>query len=249
MASERNPESGAHRHDPSRGLSVRDVSLVFCDVVHFTEMTEALGDRSAHEVMTRYYRIVRGEVARCRGDELELRGDGFLLSFPDAESAVRCAIGIQRVLGDTRGPLLPIRVRMGVHSGRAIREGGSYFGRTVIAAARIAAAAQPDEILVSARVRAALRECHALHFGRSRELILKGFQRSHRVSCVLWSRRPPLSRWVARLGTTRGQGTRPAAARPVTAEVASAAGLRALGTHARHFLGRAAAAAQRAAPL
>jgi class 3 adenylate cyclase len=161
------------------------VTLVFSDMEGFTEMTERLGDRAAHEVIRRHNAIVRAEVTRHGGAEVELQGDGFLLAFADAGRALACAVAVQRALAaySAEHPEQPIRVRIGLHTGEAIQEADHFFGKTVILAARIAAQARGGEILVSSVV----RELGAgILFGEARTAALKGLTGTYTLHPVMW---------------------------------------------------------------
>ncbi len=81
-----------------------------------------------------------------------------------------------------------VRVRMGLHTGQAIREEGDLFGRSVILAARIAAQAGGGEILVSEPLREAAEASseNGFSFGEERELELKGLAGRHRVFRADW---------------------------------------------------------------
>ncbi len=164
------------------------VTLVFSDMEGFTEMTERLGDRAAHEVIKVHNTIVREEVKRHDGVEVELQGDGFLLAFPEARRALGCAVGIQRALAaySAEHPEQPIRVRIGLHTGEAIQEADRFFGKTVILAARIAAQARGGEILVSSPVRE-VGAGEAIRFGERREATLKGLTGTYSLHPVAWA--------------------------------------------------------------
>jgi class 3 adenylate cyclase len=164
------------------------VTLVFSDMQGFTAMTERLGDRRAHAVIQRHNAIVREEIERHDGREVELQGDGFLLSFADPRAALRCAIAIQCDFAahNEAHPGEPVHVRIGLHTGEAIRDADRFFGLTVILAARIAAQAAGDEILVSADLKAACKGSDEFAFGAGMETQLKGFADAHtlhRVDC------------------------------------------------------------------
>ena len=79
-----------------------------------------------------------------------------MVAFSSARRALQCAIAIQQTLGahnaENRGE--PIKVRIGLHTGEAIKEGEDFFGRTVIVAARIACEASGGQILVSSLLKA-----------------------------------------------------------------------------------------------
>lgn len=82
---------------------------------------------------------------------MELQGDGFLLAFQSARQALLCAVAMQRAFArySEENAEEPIRIRIGIHTGEALRDADKFFGKTVILAARIDAQAEGGEILVS----------------------------------------------------------------------------------------------------
>jgi len=164
------------------------VTIVFSDMEGFTAMTERLGDYAAREVVREHNRVVREQVAAHGGHEVELQGDGFLLAFRSAVRAVDCAIAIQRAFESRNRdePESPIRVRIGIHTGEALRERDKFFGRTVILAARIASEAKGGEILVSSDLKRQTESSSALRFGADREVRLKGISDAQRLYAVDW---------------------------------------------------------------
>jgi len=164
------------------------VTLVFSDMEGFTRMTESLGDIAAHQVVQTHNRIVREQTAAHGGREVELRGDGFLLAFSSARQAALCAIALQRALAahNASNGGRPIRIRIGVHTGEAIKDAEKFFGRTVIQAFRIADLAAGEEILTSSLTAELLRSAGDLHFKAEREVELKGLEGRHRVYALEW---------------------------------------------------------------
>lgn len=165
---------------------------MFSDMEGFTEMTERLGDREAHRVIREHNAIVRAELRAHGGVELELQGDGFLLAFADPLAGLRCAVGIQRAFAAYRAahPDQPIRVRIGLHTGEAIREADGFFGKTVILAARIAAQARGGEILVSDALREIGERGSGVRFTGSRTAGLKGLAGSYALHALAWESEP-----------------------------------------------------------
>jgi class 3 adenylate cyclase len=165
------------------------VTLLFSDMEGFTAMTERLGDLAARKVIAQHNRIVRAQLAAHGGFEVELQGDGFLLAFPSARRGLRCAIAIQRDLAaySAAHPEQPIRVRIGLHTGEALREADKFFGKTVILAARIAAQATGGEILVSALVKELTQSAGDIRFDASRDVALKGLSGTYALHPVAWS--------------------------------------------------------------
>jgi class 3 adenylate cyclase len=166
------------------------VTLMFSDMEGFTEMTERLGDLEAREVIRRHNRIVRERLAAHDGYEVELQGDGFLLAFDSARRGLQCAIAIQREFDahNREDPKQPIRVRIGLHTGEALRDAEKFFGRTVILASRIAGQAEGGQILVSSILKELTRSAGDLRFGEARSVRLKGIAQPQDLSLVDWQR-------------------------------------------------------------
>lgn len=132
------------------------VTIFFSDIESSTETNERIGDKAWVGLLAKHDSIVRAEVEKAAGHIVKSQGDGFMIVFRDADSAVAAALGIQRIIGAGRGRRLqrnPIRVRIGMHTGTVIAKDGDYFGRNVAMAARVAAVADGGEILVSNDVR------------------------------------------------------------------------------------------------
>jgi class 3 adenylate cyclase len=102
----------------------------------------------------------------------------------------RCAVSVQRALRDynDRHADAPVRIRIGLHCGEAIREAGDFFGRNVVLAARIASRAGGEEILVSASVYERAADMSDVIFGLAADLELKGLAGTHIVRAVDWRR-------------------------------------------------------------
>jgi len=161
---------------------------MFSDMEAFTELIERLGDLKAREVIRDHNAIVRDQLALHGGYEVELQGDGFLLAFGSARRALLCAIGIQRAFSayNEAHPEQPVRVRIGLHTGEALKDADKFFGRAVIIAARIAEQTRPCEILVSSVLKELTQSIGDLRFGEQREVALKGVSEMQRVFPVDW---------------------------------------------------------------
>ncbi|HEX4862913.1 MAG TPA: adenylate/guanylate cyclase domain-containing protein [Acidimicrobiales bacterium] len=164
------------------------VTVMFSDVAGYSEMNERLGDLAAHELLRAHNTIVREQVTSHGGQEVKSQGDGFMVAFPSATRAVRCAVAIQRALEKyaQEHPEEPVRVHVGLHTGEPIREGGDLLGRTVITASRLSDAAQPGEILVSALLYELANPTGEFRFGEPRLVELKGISGSSTVYPVQW---------------------------------------------------------------
>jgi class 3 adenylate cyclase/tetratricopeptide (TPR) repeat protein len=164
------------------------VTILFTDIEGSTEMTERLGDRRWLELLRAHNAIVRERVQAHGGFEVKSQGDGFMLAFGSARRAVQCAIDIQRAFAqhNEEQPEEPIRVRIGLHTGEAIKEAQDFYGRHVILASRVADQAEGGQILVSSLLKELTESAGDLRFGDRREVELKGLKGKHQVFGVAW---------------------------------------------------------------
>jgi adenylate cyclase len=173
-----------------RRVAARDgtVTILFSDIEDSTAMNEELGDRAWLRVLGAHDSIVRGRVDEHDGHIVKSQGDGFMVAFASPEQSVRCAVDIQRTLaaGSRRLRKTPVRVRIGIHVGKAVTKDGDLFGRNVALAARVASCADGGEILVSSQVEEAAGEIDGIDFASSREVELKGLPGQHRLLAVRW---------------------------------------------------------------
>lgn len=124
------------------------VTVLFTDIVGSTTIAEEMGDRRWRELLARHHRIVRTELRRHGGREIDTAGDGFFAAFDRPAQAVRCAASIVQAVRT-----LGIEVRAGVHAGEAEVMGRGLGGIAVHTGARLAALAGPGEVLVSGTLR------------------------------------------------------------------------------------------------
>jgi DNA-binding SARP family transcriptional activator len=171
---------------PVNGLREGTVTIVFTDIEASTETAARLGDRRWVEVLAEHDRVVRGYATAHGGREVKSQGDGLMLAFPSARAAVDFGVAVQRDL-DAR-PLAGerLRVRIGLHTGEAVRVGDDLLGRAVITAARIADACAGGEIGVSELVHRLVDSAGDLEFESCREVRLKGLGEPERVHLVRW---------------------------------------------------------------
>jgi len=123
-------------------------TVLFTDIVGSSEKAVSLGDRAWRELLERHHALVRRELARFRGVEVDTAGDGFLASFDGPARAVRCACAIVEAV-----PELGLEVRAGLHAGECEVANGKVAGIAVHTGARVASMAQPREVLVSSTVK------------------------------------------------------------------------------------------------
>lgn len=123
-------------------------TLMFTDIVGSTEKAAELGDRRWRGLLDAHHALVREQLHRHRGNEVDTAGDGFLATFDGPARAVRCAQAIVHLVQS-----LGLDIRAGVHTGEIeiMRQG--IGGIAVHIGARIASLAQPGEVVVSRTVR------------------------------------------------------------------------------------------------
>ncbi len=130
--------------EPERVLA----TMVFTDIVGSTERAAALGDERWRALLDSHDRVVRDELRRFRGREVNTTGDGFVASFDGTARALRAA---QAIRDATRR--LGIDLLLGVHTGECEVRGGDLAGLAVHIAARVSALAGPGEVLLSLTVK------------------------------------------------------------------------------------------------
>jgi class 3 adenylate cyclase len=123
-------------------------TVLFTDIVGSTAIASAGGDAAWRALVEEHHRVVRGALARYRGNEMDTAGDGFFATFDGPARAVRCALTIVDGVHD-----LAIDVRAGVHTGELQTIDRKAGGIAVTIGARVMAAAAPSEVLVSQTVK------------------------------------------------------------------------------------------------
>ncbi len=123
-------------------------TVMFTDIVGSTEKAAELGDRAWRRLIETHHERVRGQLTRYRGREVDTAGDGFFATFDGPARAIRCA----RAVGDSVRDL-GIEVRAGLHTGECELIGDKVGGIAVHIGARVAAAADAGEVLVSSTVK------------------------------------------------------------------------------------------------
>ncbi|HMI99707.1 MAG TPA: adenylate/guanylate cyclase domain-containing protein [Gaiellaceae bacterium] len=160
-------------------LPTGSVTLLFTDVEGSTRLLNELGAEAYEEALAEHRRLLREAFVRCGGVEVDTQGDAFFYAFSSAAEAIEAADEGQEALS-----VGPIRVRMGVHTGRPHVGREGYVGEDVHLAARIAAAGHGGQVLVS-------QATHALVEGELADL------GEHRVKDFS----EPV--WIFQLGTER----------------------------------------------
>jgi class 3 adenylate cyclase len=130
--------------EPDRVLA----TVMFTDIVGSTKRAAEVGDSRWRELLERHEAIVRRELERHRGHEVNTTGDGFLATFDGPGRAIGCARAIAEAVRS-----LGIEVRAGLHTGECEVMNGDVGGIAVHTGARVSAEARPGEVLVSSTVK------------------------------------------------------------------------------------------------
>jgi pimeloyl-ACP methyl ester carboxylesterase len=130
--------------EPDRVLA----TVLFTDIVSSSEKAASLGDRAWRGLLEQHHSLVRRQLTRFRGKEVDTAGDGFLASFDGPARAIRCACAINDAVSD-----LGLEVRAGLHTGECELVEGKVAGIAVHTGARVASHAEPGEVLVSSTVK------------------------------------------------------------------------------------------------
>jgi pimeloyl-ACP methyl ester carboxylesterase len=135
---------GWEESEPDRALA----TILFTDIVGSTAQAAELGDRGWRELLEAHHALIRQQLVRFRGRELDTAGDGFFASFDGPARAIRCASSIAQEVRR-----LGIEIRAGLHTGECELLEGKVAGIAVSIGARVAGRAGPGEVLVSQTVK------------------------------------------------------------------------------------------------
>jgi class 3 adenylate cyclase len=158
--------------------------FMFTDIVKSTDLVEAIGDEAWGHLVRWHNETLARLVREHGGEVVQTTGDGFFVAFDTPTDAIDCAVAIQRSLADHRRDhgFAP-RVRIGLHEAEATKEVANWSGVGVHAAARIAALADGEEILVS---REAAEAAGSYGVSEPRTVGLKGISGQVEVVTVEW---------------------------------------------------------------
>ena len=129
--------------EPERALA----TVMFVDIVDSTRHAAQIGDRRWADLLESFYTIVRHELDRYRGREVDTAGDGFFVTFDGPARAIRCATTLVDAVEG-----LGLQIRIGIHTGECERMADKVGGLGVVIGARVGSLAGPGEILVSRTV-------------------------------------------------------------------------------------------------
>lgn len=123
------------------------LTVMFTDIVDSTRRAASEGDETWRELLEQHNEITRNQIHHFDGTEVKHTGDGFLSSFTSPARAVRAAAAIRDAAAG-----IGLQVRVGIHSGECEVLGNDLGGIAVHIGARVAAAANPAEVLVTQTV-------------------------------------------------------------------------------------------------
>ena len=123
-------------------------TVMFTDMVDSTSQAATMGDRRFRKLLDQHDRVIRSQLARYRGREVDTAGDGFFAVFDGPARAVRCASAICSAMQG-----LGVEVRAGLHTGEIESRGDDVTGIAVAIGARVGALAGSSEVLVSSTVK------------------------------------------------------------------------------------------------
>jgi class 3 adenylate cyclase len=154
-------------------------TVLFTDIVDSTRRAAKMGDRDWHALLDAHDAVIRSQLARFRGREVNTSGDGFLAMFDGPQRAIRCAMAIRDAVQS-----LGIEVRAGLHTGECEVRGDDIGGIAVHIGARVSALAGPNDVLVSSTLRD-LVIGSGLEFEARGDHTLKGVPGEWRLSAVV----------------------------------------------------------------
>ena len=187
------------------------VTFLFTDVVGSTDLLDRLGEAAADEARQAHFGLLRDAVAATGGTEVKNLGDGLMVAFASPLAAVTCAVEMQRTVTRAKATSAPagsVAVRIGLHSGEAMQDGGDFFGTPVVVAKRLCDQAQGGQILASTLVwdLVGRHRDHGCTFRHLGGLTLKGLGEPIAAGEVVWQPEEP----VVSAGAAAGPGVLPA---------------------------------------
>ncbi|MDP3984723.1 MAG: adenylate/guanylate cyclase domain-containing protein, partial [Acidimicrobiia bacterium] len=172
-------QPGQHR------IAGGEVALLHTDIVRSTDLIAAIGDEAWTHLLRWHDQTLRSLFNTFGGVERGHAGDGFLVAFSNPQSGLECAVATQQRLSQQRREQgFAPEVRIGLHYGSVELVGGTLTGNVVHACARIGALAEPNEILASGALMAAVPSSR---YGPGREVDLRGLPDPMKVAPVAWA--------------------------------------------------------------
>jgi adenylate cyclase len=166
-----------------RGRGDHELALLFTDLVGFSAWALKAGDAATLELLREVGVAVEAAVLAHEGRIVKRLGDGLMATFLSPQAAVEAALDAQQALAAVNVDGYQPRMRAGVHWGRPRKLGGDYLGVDVNIAARVAAAAKADQVLVSDSVLARIDPA-GIETARRKRLRADGAPRDLHVTAV-----------------------------------------------------------------
>jgi hypothetical protein len=206
-------------------------AVMFADVSGSTRLYEKLGDREALRLVGACLAAMRAVTERCGGRVVKTIGDELMCAFPDAAAAAVAAAEMQAAIGEQHAPLT---IRIGFDCGPVIEEANDVFGDTVNVASRIAALAQPRQILAAARALDLLPGYMNTTSRRLSGISVKGKTQELEIGEIVWQTIGELTM----MGTMLNAGVKAAQSRAATLRLRHASGERVVADATEVRLGR-----------
>ncbi len=165
------------------------VTIMFTDLVGFTDLTERIGDKAACELLNKCNSLIRDAISKAQGYEVKTIGDAFMVAFKSARAAVRCALNMQQAvkrLNSLNGPDKQLSIRIGLNAGEPVRQEDDFFGSSVNLAARIERKAHGGEILISDLVYRLIGNMEGVTFIDRGSFVPKGFNEGYQIYKIVW---------------------------------------------------------------
>ncbi len=165
------------------------VAILFTDLVGSTDLATQMGDVAADELRRHHFEDLRGAIKGTGGHEVKTIGDAIMASYSSAADALIGAVAMQRSVArrNLRSEATPLAMRIGISAGDATFEDDDWFGTPVVEAARLCAAAEGGQILVSDLVRTLAGSRSDFELTRLGERELKGLPEPIAVCEVEWA--------------------------------------------------------------
>ena len=169
---------------PDESDIVEQTTIMFTDIVSSTSIVSEIGDANARNLFVQHDKLIRGLLTKYNGIELQNLGDGFMLSFPSATYAIRCACAMQETIAQD---LPQVKIKIGINTGEVVmREGDHPFGQAVVIASRIVERCAGQQIFVSG-ISKGLAAGSKFNFTKIGNFRPKGIDYSVKLFEVIWS--------------------------------------------------------------
>ncbi len=168
--------------------SIELATILVTDLVGSTRLATSVGPARADELRDEHFAVLREAIGAFGGREFKDTGDGLMVAFNSASTAVQCAVSMQQLLERRyRRAEQPLQVRIGLGAGESTVKEGNYFGMPSIEAARLCAQAPAAGILASPAVRMLANRVEGVRFDSIGEIELKGFPEPVEAFEVPWA--------------------------------------------------------------